>query len=145
MISHAPQRIGFLVNRAARLLSRRAEKRLSKLGLAVAQVPVLFALREGTAVCQRDLAAIGQIEQPAMAELLSRMERDGYIERSPDPNDGRSSLIALTDSAKRKLAPARAALAIGHQETLAGFADEEIAMFAAFLQRAVSNLESPDI
>ena len=145
MISSAPQQVVFLMNRVTRLLSRRAEKRLSKLGLAVAQVPVLGALKEGTAVRQRDLAAIAQIEQPAMAELLSRMERDGYIERSPDPNDRRSSLIALTASAKRKLPPARAALATGHQEALAGFTEEEIAMFTVFLQRAVLNLESLDV
>jgi MarR family transcriptional regulator, transcriptional regulator for hemolysin len=132
------------MHRATRLLTRRAEKRLSKFGLALAQVPVLVALKEGNALCQKDLAAIVQIEQPAMAELLSRMERDGYIERSPDPNDRRSSLIALTTSAKRKLPSARATLEIGHQETLAGFTEEEIAVFTKFLQRAVTNLENSD-
>ncbi len=95
-------------------------------------------------MCQKDLAAIAQIEQPAMAELLSRVERDGYIERSPDPNDRRRGLIALTPSAKRKLAPARAALAMGHQEALAGLTEEKIVMFTTFIQRAVSNLERLD-
>jgi MarR family transcriptional regulator for hemolysin len=29
------------------------------------------------------------IEQPSMTELLARMERDGMIERTPNPDDGR--------------------------------------------------------
>jgi MarR family transcriptional regulator for hemolysin len=145
MISPSPREIGFLMHRVTRLLSRRAEKRLSKLGLALAQVPVLVALKEGPAMRQKDLAASAQIEQPAMAELLGRMERDGYIGRSPDPNDRRSSVIALTPSAKGKLAPAREALRLGHQELLAGFTKEEIAVFTLFLQRAVSNMENLDV
>jgi MarR family transcriptional regulator, transcriptional regulator for hemolysin len=133
------------MHRAARLLSRRAEKRLSKLGLALAQVPVLGALKAGPAMRQKDLAAIAQIEQPAMAELLTRMERDGYIKRSPDPNDRRSSVIALTPSAKGKLAPTLEALRLGHQELLAGFTKEETAVFTLFLQRAISNMENLDV
>jgi MarR family transcriptional regulator for hemolysin len=135
---------GYLLNRTNRLLSRRAEKRLAPLGLAVAQIPVLGALREGASLTQKELAAMAQIEQPAMAELLSRMERDGYIRRSPDPRDRRSSLISLTASAKKKLAPAREAFVAGHDEALSGFSEAEIAQFMAFLQRTVSNLESLD-
>ena len=31
-----------------------------------------------------------------MAQMLTRMERDGVIQRTPDPADGRSSRITLT-------------------------------------------------
>jgi len=132
---------GYLLSRTNRLLSRRAEKSLAPLGLAVAQVPVLGALREGASLTQKELAAMAQIEQPAMAELLGRMERDGHIRRTPDPRDRRSSLISLTASAKKKLAPAREAFIAAHQEALSGFSETEIVQFMAFLERTVSNLE----
>ena len=32
-----------------------------------------------------------------MAQMLVRMERDGLIRRAPDPADGRSSLVSLTE------------------------------------------------
>lgn len=32
-----------------------------------------------------------------MAQLIARMERDGIVRREPDPRDGRSSLVFLTD------------------------------------------------
>ncbi len=142
--NESPLTIFFLMNRATRLLTRRAEKRLAKLALAVAQVPVLGALKNGNAANQRDLAALVQIEQPAMAELLARMERDGYIARTPDPDDRRSSLIALTAAAKRKLAPARELLSMGHTEALTGFTEKEIATLTGLLERVLTNLESSD-
>jgi DNA-binding MarR family transcriptional regulator len=46
------------------------------------------------------LGLIG-IEQPTMAFTLRRMERDGIIERSPDPEHGRKSLVKLTARAAR--------------------------------------------
>jgi DNA-binding MarR family transcriptional regulator len=38
-----------------------------------------------------------------MAQMLTRMERDGLIERTPDPADGRSSHIALTKVAQKRM------------------------------------------
>lgn len=139
-----PLTIFFLMNRATRLLTRRAERRLSRMDLAVAQVPVLGALRDGSAKNQKELAELVQIEQPAMAELLSRMERDGLIARTPDPNDRRSSLIALTAAAKRKLPEARELLSIGHAEALEGFSEKEIAVLTRLLERVMANLENSD-
>jgi len=57
---------------------------------------VLVALQDGRASTQRDLARFAKIEQPPLAQMLARMERDGLIQRKPDPADGRSSRITLT-------------------------------------------------
>lgn len=38
-----------------------------------------------------------------MAQLLSRIERDGLVQRLPDPKDGRSRLITLTEQAEERL------------------------------------------
>src|SRR3978361_1401852 len=98
--------IPFLMNRATRLLTRRAERSLKGLGMTASQIPVLHALKEGAAMYQRDLAALVEVEQPAMAELLGRMERDKLIRRTTDPADRRSSRVELSEMAKRKIGPA---------------------------------------
>ena len=76
-----------------------------------------------------------------MAQLLTRMERDGLIERKVDPNDGRSSLLSLTALALRKSEPARNALMEGSGIALKGLSAREIAMLTRLLQRVLANLE----
>ncbi|WP_163773899.1 MarR family winged helix-turn-helix transcriptional regulator, partial [Proteus mirabilis] len=69
----------------------------------------------------KELARLAGVEQPSMAQLLARMERDGLIRREPDPSDGRSSLVSLSEDALARIDPARAILLRGDQEALAGF------------------------
>lgn len=142
MVQDLAKSPGGLINRAFRLLMRRGEARFPPLGLATAQVPVLMALKDGTALSQKELTRIAQIEQPTMALLLARMERDNLIQRTPDPADKRSSLITLTAAAEAKLPHARAALLAGHNEALADFSDEEVETLFQLLSRFVRNLES---
>src|SRR5260370_27635247 len=85
---------GHLISLAARGFARLSEARLKPLGFGVGHLPVLVALQDGQIGSQRDLARFARIEQPSMAHMLARMERDGLIQRVPDPADGRSSRIS---------------------------------------------------
>ena len=76
-----------------------------------------------------------------MAQMLTRMERDGLIRRTPDPNDGRSSRIALTKLALVHLPKAIATLLQGNRDATAGFTDDDVAHFVALLGRLIANLE----
>src|ERR1700742_1273328 len=91
---------GHLISLAARGFARLSEARLKPLGFGVGHLPVLVALRDGRASTQRDLARFAKVEQPPMAQMLARMERDGLIRRVPDPADGRSNRITLTKTAR---------------------------------------------
>ena len=93
---------GYMTNWAARLFARAIDQRLKAIGVSSGQLPVFFALAGDKALTQKELARLASIEQPTMASTLARMERDGLIERAPDPNDGRSSLVSLSAKAKRK-------------------------------------------
>lgn len=48
------------------------------------------------------LAAAEDTSQPAMTQLVQRMERQGLLERLSDPEDGRAALVAIS-SAGREL------------------------------------------
>jgi len=132
---------GHLVSLAARGFARLSEARLKPLGFGVGHLPVLVALQNGQAGSQRDLARFARIEQPSMAQMLARMERDGLICRMPDPADGRSSQISLTESARTRLPEACAALFQGNRDALNGFTDEEAAQLVALLMRLIANLD----
>jgi DNA-binding MarR family transcriptional regulator len=132
---------GHLITLAARGFARLSEARLKPLGFGLGHVPVLVALQTGRARTQRDLARFARIQQPPMAQMLARMERDGLIRRTADPDDGRSSHIVLTKLALTRLPEAIATLFRGNRDALAGFSDEEITQFIAFLERLTRNLD----
>src|ERR1700677_3536698 len=132
---------GHLISLAARGFARLSEARLKPLGFGVGHLPVLIALQNGRASTQRDLARFARIEQPPMAQMLARMERDGLIRRSRDPADGRSSRITLTQIAAARLPNAVAALLQGNREVLDGFTDEETGQLVALLTRLIANLD----
>ena len=132
---------GHLISLAARGFARLSETRLKPLGFGVGQLPVLVALQDGTASTQRDLARFARVEQPPMAQMLARMERDGLIERTRDPADGRSSRIVLAKAARDGMPEAIAALFQGNEEALAGFTDAEAGQLVSLLKRLIDNLD----
>ena len=135
------RRPSHLLSRSARLLTRWGEEKFAALGLTVAQVPVLFALKDGCALTQKELAHLARIEQPTMTHLLARMERDGLIQRTLNPNDKRSSLVCLTPLALEKLPAVRTILLEGNAAVLQGFTEEEAAALSGLLRRVVCNLD----
>ena len=132
---------GHLIGLAARGFARLSEARLKPLGFGIGHVPVLVALRDGRASTQRDLARFARTEQPPMAQMLARMERDNLVERTPNPTDGRSSRVTLTEVARLRMPDAIAALLQGNREALDGFKDEEAACLADLLTRLIANLD----
>ncbi|MFJ9863050.1 MarR family winged helix-turn-helix transcriptional regulator [Streptomyces sp. NPDC101165] len=53
-----------------------------------------------------DLVRTEQLSQPGITQLVTRLERDGLVERRPDPTDGRAVLVHITDEG-RKIGQAR--------------------------------------
>lgn len=132
---------GHLISLAARGFARLSEARLKPLGFGVGQLPVLIALQDGKASTQRDLARFAKVEQPPMAQMLARMERDGLIQRTPHPADGRSSRIVLTKAAQARMPEAIETLFKGNRDAMNGFTEEEAIQLVALLTRLIANLD----
>ncbi|HSH97501.1 MAG: MarR family winged helix-turn-helix transcriptional regulator [Methylophilaceae bacterium] len=129
-----------LIAHSARMLARKADIKLREIGISTSQFPVLVALKNGGTLTQKELAQLANVEQPSMAQLLSRMERDGLIRRETDPNDGRSSLISLSEKAVGLITPVRAILSQGNEDALAGFNEADIEQLVVLLQRLLNNV-----
>src|ERR1700743_1126297 len=54
------------------------------------------------------LAAREGVTQPAMTQLISRLEESGLVRREASPEDGRVVLVAITDEGRAVLARRRA-------------------------------------
>lgn len=48
-----------------------------------------------------DLTRTEQVTQPGITQLITRLERDGLVERRPDPTDGRAVLVHITEAGRR--------------------------------------------
>jgi DNA-binding MarR family transcriptional regulator len=135
------QSAGYLVNWAGRLFVRAIERRLAS-GNA-GPMPVFFALADGGTLSQTALARWATVEQPTMANTLNRMERDGLIVRTPDPNDRRSALIALSKLGRERARDALKSAFEVNDLALAGFKPAERDLLFDMLRRVAANLE-PD-
>ncbi|WP_265517012.1 MarR family winged helix-turn-helix transcriptional regulator [Nitratireductor luteus] len=132
---------GYLTNWAARLFARAIDRRLKPLRLSSGYLPVFFALAGGNALTQKQLARAASIEQPTMAATLSRMERDGLIERTPDPRDKRASLISLAPSARDKLEEVVAATRAVNNDALSNLSSDEAEAYFGALKKIIGSLE----
>jgi MarR family transcriptional regulator, transcriptional regulator for hemolysin len=133
---------GHYFSRIARGLARAGDIRLRDLGFATAQLPVLTALKDGARMSQTELARWAKVEQPTMAQMLARMERDGLIRREPDPRDRRGSLVSLTKQARSRLPAGRAVLRQGNVEMTKGLSADEVETLVSLLRRVLANVEA---
>ncbi|MEW9551873.1 MarR family winged helix-turn-helix transcriptional regulator [Nonomuraea sp. NPDC050783] len=66
-----------------------------------------------------ELAAGEQVTQPAITQMVTKLERDGLVERLPDPSDRRAVLVRLTE-AGAAIVHARRADRMAHLADLTG-------------------------
>lgn len=136
--------VGYLTNLAGRLLVRELERHLAPLGLSPGHMPVLLALDNGLPRTQKEIAESAGVEQATMTATLSRMERDGLVTRRPNPEDGRSMLVALTPLALGKLPAVADATATINALALEQLTPDERRQYFALIKRIIAVLEVQD-
>jgi DNA-binding MarR family transcriptional regulator len=88
--------LGYLVNRAARLMAHELAEALRPSGVGIGQWAVLLILWARDGAAQAELARHVAIEPPTLVRTIDRMVRDGLVTRAADPTDRRVSRIHLT-------------------------------------------------
>ena len=84
-----------------------------------------------------ELAERSHLSKQTMTELVRRLERDGLVERRPDPNDGRASLIFLTERSRSFEPVAERILAELARLTAAQLSDDRVEQLKADLLQLV--------
>ena len=69
-------------------------------GTSLTSINVLAALAAEGPSRLTALATATGIAQPAMTQLVGRMDREGLVVRLIDPEDGRATLVAITDAGR---------------------------------------------
>jgi DNA-binding MarR family transcriptional regulator len=81
---------------------------LSPAGLSLTSAATLASLERLGPVRLTALAAREGVTQPAMTQLIARLEQQGLVERAADPDDGRVVHVQITGAGRDLLAGRRA-------------------------------------
>lgn len=127
------RRMIWLLARAWRRTSARADAGLADIGLTSAQSGALFCFSGEAALTIGDLAGVLGLAQSAASGLARRMEEAGLVERSSDPEDGRATRLTLTDLGRRRRAEAARRAKVANERMVEGFSDREIAIVSRWL------------
>jgi MarR family transcriptional regulator, transcriptional regulator for hemolysin len=145
MSDNFDQSLGFVVHDVARMLRWEFDKRAQAIGLTRSQWSVLAHLRREDGVQQQRLAELLELTPITMTGLLDRLERDGWVERRPDPEDRRAKRIFLTE----KVAPVMKKIqALGkelRQSAVEGLSEAEQQKLISLLLRVRTNLSTKSV
>ncbi len=92
---------------AALHLLRRLRIEDETLGISAPRLSALSVLVFGGPRRIGELADAEQVEPPTMTRLVDGMERDGFVVRSPDPEDRRAVVVRATPKGERALKKGR--------------------------------------
>ena len=102
-------------------------------GLSLTAAATLATLERSGPSRLTSLAVKEGVTQPAMTQLIARLQESGLVSRTADPADGRVVQVRLTDEGRAILARRRAVRAERLAEILARLSPEEQAALAAAL------------
>ena len=72
-------------------------------GLTPTSTATLSSIDRHGPLTPSELAEIERVKRPTMTRTLACLEREGLIERTPDPADGRSFLVAVNAAGHERM------------------------------------------
>ena len=91
----------FLIDVAARKMTKFYNRRLKKFGITYNHLFILTCLWEREGVNVKDLSRELLLDSSSLTGHLDRMERVGLVVRKDDPDDRRAVRVFLTDKGRR--------------------------------------------
>lgn len=112
--------------------------------LAGARGRVIFALWNEDNIPIKKLVEKTSLDKATLTGIIDRLERDGYVKRTPSPDDKRATLISRTG--KDEIFKSKIPEASKHQNALfyKGFSTSEIKDFENYLKRILQNCKEAE-
>jgi len=132
--------LGLAVNTLGRNIVWSLSRRTARHGALPGTYPIIAWLMQLSDSTQGELSRLIGIEQPTMAVTLRRMERDGLIQRTPDPDHGRRSHIKLTAKGRNLSKVMRAAAHDVEKIATDGLTPAEVEQFFRVAGIMIQNL-----
>lgn len=126
-------------------MHRRSEQAFAKYGVTADQFVLMATLARGDALTQRELAKRMPSDPSTVRAMLVLLEKQGFIERMPHPDDSRALQVRLTSAGKRKFRQLWKAGESIRQQMYGSLSDKEIQSLIRALQSITETLQAvPD-
>ena len=135
------------LSRASAAVDARLARTFAEHGLDASSFDVLATLlRSGPPyrISPTVLARDAMITTSAVAQRLNKLEGRGLVSRAPDPDDGRGTVIALTDAGRAAVEKALPAHVATEQAILSTLSPAERDQLAMLLQRIRDAAQVPE-
>ncbi len=126
-------RLVFDLMRAERSLRRLIDAHSGDTGIGAAGAGVLFHLARHDDALVGDVTAALCASPSGMSGLISRLEKGGFVRKTPDPADARAVRLALTPLGREAVTTARAVVHELGGRLGDGFTAAELATVARWL------------
>lgn len=137
---HLETSIGYLLKETASTLRASMEAVLRPLGMTVTHYSCLELLAQRPGLSNSELARGTFVTRQSMNVLLQTLERDGFVTRATEPSVGKALPTQLTDSGRRSLAQASAAIRGVEQRMLADLTEDQQTEARQILRSMVTSL-----
>ena len=144
----ADRKIGIQITLIKQHLGRLLDKMLTEQGIHEFNGPqgrILYVLWNHDFISIQELAKGTGLANTTLTSMLDRMEQKQLIRRTPDSNDRRKHLIALTPKARSLEKEYRAVTAQMTELTYQGFTIREITQLEEYLERVLDNVRNAEI
>lgn len=135
------RRIQDLCSAIARAATKRAQGKLSSIGLSSAAHSLIRVIGEREDMTLTEAAKVLRVESATLSSLAVRLERDGLLTREVSPNDKRAMFLKLTTHARNLGKQGDQIMAIEAADVTHQLSEGEQAQLVTMLERVLQNLE----
>ena len=129
-------RLVFALLSAERSIRRWIDARAGDSGIGAAGAGVLFHLAANDDALVGDVTAALGASASGVSGLISRLEKGGFVAKSPDPVDARAVRLRLTPLGREAVATARVVVRDLNAHLTDGFTEEELRTVERWLTHA---------
>jgi DNA-binding MarR family transcriptional regulator len=127
--------LGYLLGQANHALFKDFDAHVREAGLGSLEWRVLAVLSGDSPVGVGALAHEVLSLQPTVTKLLQRLAAQGWVALQDDPTDQRRTLVAITPTGRKKVAPLLRRARTHEAQVLAGFSAAEVQRLKDQLRR----------
>jgi MarR family transcriptional regulator for hemolysin len=133
--------IGLQLARTAKAVSRAFDSALAEVGGTLPIWSVLVSLKGEQHGAQRQIAAAIGVEGPTLTHHLNRLERDGLVSRTRDPDNRRVQRVRLTEAGEAAFGRMLGAVRAFDRRLRAGLTEQQQADLVQILAQLRDNVE----
>ncbi|GEM50189.1 MarR family winged helix-turn-helix transcriptional regulator [Deinococcus cellulosilyticus] len=135
--------LGRAIVHVARAHKYAAQLLLQKLGLHPGQEFLLMLLDRLGETRLTTLSEHLEVQPPTASKMVARLEKEGFLQRIPDPTDTRATLICLSDEGRALIPKIMEIWDELERMTVEGLSQAEILLLSRMLRQITQNLGEP--